>query len=123
MDCLTGEYDNDSENDLEQMIGQIKTYDSFVAEIEAIRLIKPVRDNTAHRLVLTRRNRPKDQVVPSLTHFPSLTSFSNGCQNRKVCQTRKSMSDSENSMSDSEKCVRLGKTLQKSEITLRDELS
>ena len=60
MDCLTGEYDNDSENDLEQMIGQIKTYDSFVAEIEAIRLIKPVRDNTAHRLVLTRFDRPRD---------------------------------------------------------------
>ena len=31
----------------------------------------------------------KDEVVPSLTHFPSLTSFSNGCQTRKVCQTRK----------------------------------
>ena len=96
MDCLTGEYDNDSENDLEQMIGQIKTYDSFVAEIEAIRLIKPVRDNTAHRLVLTRRNRPKDQVVPSLT------SFSRVCQARKhvklvkLCQTQKIVSDSEN---------------------------
>ena len=51
MDCLTGEYDNDSENDLEHMIGQIKTYDSFVAEVEAIRQIKPVRDNQAHRLV------------------------------------------------------------------------
>ena len=50
-------------------------------------------------------------------------SDSESMSDSEVCQTRKSMSDSENSMSDSEKCVRLGKTLQKSEITLRDELS
>jgi len=54
MDCLSGEYDSDAEDDLESMLSQIKTYDSFVAETEATRRIKPNRENADHRELLGR---------------------------------------------------------------------
>jgi len=55
MDCLSGEYDSDAEgDDLESMLSQIKTYDSFVVETEATRRIKPNRENEDHRELLGR---------------------------------------------------------------------
>lgn len=52
LDCLSGEYDDKDGEKLEDMLGHLKKYRSLIDEVEAIRQIRPSRDDEDHRAVV-----------------------------------------------------------------------
>ena len=53
LDCLSGEYDDKDGEKLEDMLGHLKKYRSLIDEVEAIRQIRPNRNDEDHRTVVS----------------------------------------------------------------------